>query len=236
MKRPQLAPFVVLCLAACGGTAKEPFMADPEPEGATCVIDGSARFLPLASGAQWTVRTTKLKTGLTEDKKQVVGALENIGGSKVGLMGYRVTTTKDNGDVISWQEDTGTSVRRHREDDRAGMTQSDELFIDHKTRLDEQPDRMAEGTTWNETFTVESTDLSTMEMATTDKEYRWAVVRMGEMVTVPAGSFCTAQVTRTKIRDGIAGKTKQYWFARGVGKVKERSTNGREELIDYTVP
>ena len=53
---------------------------------------------------------------------------------------------------------------------------------------------------------------------------------VGESVTVPAGTF-----TDTVVLEKIGGSVlKTYWFARGVGKVKE--TGGQtEELVEYGV-
>lgn len=231
-----LASSFALVSGACGG-AGEPFVADPEPIGAQCDIEGSERFLPIETGRAWTIRTTKLETELTEERVQDVGPLEDVGLEKSGVMAYRVTTTKDTGAVITWQGDTGTAVVRHREEDRAGMTQGDDFFFVYKTRLDESPERLVEGSTWTESYSVTSTDLATLETTMDTKMYRWDVARYGEEVTVPAGSFCALQVTRTTLKvDGTVGKTKQYWYARGVGKVKERVKNEREELVSFVVP
>ena len=58
---------------------------------------------------------------------------------------------------------------------------------------------------------------------------RWFVERR-EMVTVPAGTF-DALVLR---KVSVAAAEKTYWYAPGVGKVKE--TGGQtEELTEYEV-
>jgi hypothetical protein len=54
------------------------------------------------------------------------------------------------------------------------------------------------------------------------------VVAVEEMVTVPAGTFSAVVIEK------VGGtSTKRYWFARGVGKVKEQSGTQVEELTEY---
>jgi hypothetical protein len=58
----------------------------------------------------------------------------------------------------------------------------------------------------------------------------WKVVAIGEMVTVPAGTFSAVVIEK------VGGtSTKRYWFARGVGKVREQSGSQIEELTGYMV-
>ena len=71
-----------------------------------------------------------------------------------------------------------------------------------------------------------------MRERTTD----WVVHRAGEEITVPAGTLCTVRLGRTVTTEGKVGREKLYWYAPGVGKVKERDGNKREELVDYIIP
>jgi hypothetical protein len=54
-------------------------------------------------------------------------------------------------------------------------------------------------------------------------------------VAVPAGTFCALRVRRVTSTT-LGGSDKTYWFARGVGKVKEEGGNQREELTDHALP
>ena len=94
---------------ACGGADPLPD-APAEESGPNCTIEGSERFLPLVEGAQWTHDTIKLQTDVRTAKTQVVGALQDMGGSKAGVMAFPLTTSKDNGQTTNWQQDTGTAV------------------------------------------------------------------------------------------------------------------------------
>jgi hypothetical protein len=55
------------------------------------------------------------------------------------------------------------------------------------------------------------------------------------MVTVPAGTFTTVHVQR--VSGSGSTKQKDYWFAKGVGKVKETGGGQQnEELMSYSIP
>lgn len=225
-----------LCLALALGAACATDPPPPEEPGPPCDIEGSERFLPLVEGAQWTHETISLKSGTSSPKTQTVGAAEDMGGDKAGVIAFPLTTSKDNGTIITWQVDTGTAVVRHRQDDRAGNTHRDDVYEPSKGRLDETPERLVEGATYSDAYTLTSTNLTIGEVVLEDRIEDWTVARFGEEIETPAGTFCTMQVTRQRTTDGVLGRTKQYWFARGVGKVKERSANSREVLIDFSIP
>ncbi|MBI4819762.1 MAG: hypothetical protein HY791_26040 [Deltaproteobacteria bacterium] len=62
------------------------------------------------------------------------------------------------------------------------------------------------------------------------KSTTFLVEAIDESVTVPAGTFSTVRIRRTV----VGGSAKTYWFAEGVGKVKE--VGGQtESLVSYDV-
>jgi len=211
---------LLLALTACATDPAEPPQVD-------CSTGG--RYLPLDTGRSWTYRVTT--SNGTQTKTQAVGPLEDVGGAKAGTLAYRVTTTKTGGMVVSWQADTGTAIVRHREQDLAGAGQTDELYWPHHTRLDEDPAHLAPGATWSEAFSEVALDLATMQSLTVAKTETWTVEAVDEAVSVPAGDFCALRAQRTS----SLGSSKTYWFARGVGKVKEQTSAGdKEELVSFT--
>lgn len=222
----------MLILCGCSSQPPPAFEREPEVEGPDCTLEGDERFFPIAEGSTWRYRITRLKSGETSEKMHEVGALQDIGGELAGTMALPVTSSKDSGDTITWQEDTGTSVVRHREQDLAGMTHHDEYYSPAKLRLDEAPERLVEGTTYEREFEQRKINLGTMEEVVELRHETWTVARFGEELTLPAGTYCTMQVRRETRVDGELGSDKQYWFARGVGKVKERSDTRREELLE----
>lgn len=189
--------------------------------------------MELGPGASWTYQVDD--GGGIETKTQSVGGLEDVGGTKAGVMAYRLTTERATGDVVSWQEDTGSAILRHREQDGAGTTSTDEIYEPHKTRIDESDEHLVEGTTWSEDYTETVTADNGVDppMTTTAaKRDRWLVEAVDEVLSVPAGDFCTLRVKRTSTVNGTGGSVKTYWFARNVGKVREEGGNQVEELLD----
>lgn len=218
-----LASLLLALLVAC---TEDPL--PPPPPDVECT--GEGRYLPLVPGARWTYQVDDGELG---EKTQTVGPLEDVGGAKAGTLAYRMTTTKPGGgETISWQEDTGTAIRRHRELDRGGETQTDEVYTPFRTRLDESPSRLVVGATWRESYAEIVTDA---EGATTsaNKTETWVVEAVDEPIAVPAGDFCALRVGRTSVVDGNPGSAKTYWYARGVGKVRESGDHQIEELVAF---
>lgn len=78
-----------------------------------------------------------------------------------------------------------------------------------------------------------------MRRETTTHTYK--VLSHNVMVEVPAGTFETVHIERTNLGDPtIPGddERKQFWYARGIGKVKELDLqNGAtEQLVSYDIP
>ena len=193
-----------------------------------------ARMLPLKLGATWTYQVTEA-TGAVGMKKTTVEAFEDVGGLKAGTKAFRMRTDKAGGDdkTVSWLEDRGDMVVRHREVSYKRGTDiinGDESWQPFRMRVDERMERVAAGATWTETYSETVTEgLSTNTTMVSD---RWIVDAADEMLTVPAGTFRCLRVRKL----GENGKPdKTFWFARGVGKIKE--TGGQtEELASFSIP
>jgi hypothetical protein len=72
-----------------------------------------------------------------------------------------------------------------------------------------------------------------------DPTYEWKVVEKGLTLTTKAGTFHdVVKVQRDKINDKgevKLDKTKYYWLAPGVGKIREESEERTEELVSFDV-
>lgn len=218
-----------LLVAGCGSDGGADTGPDATP--AECPTDG--RYMGLTTGKSWTYRVTDVVDGTVAEKTQTVGALEDVGGAKAGTMAYKMTTVKLGGTVESWQEDTGEAIRRHREIDLAGGTQGEEIYEPHKLRVDESAARIVANAMYTEMYTEHFTDAATMAMTMTMKTEDWTVEELEDQVTVPAGTFCAMRLRRISMT-AVGGSDKTYWFARGVGKVKEVGVNRIEELMSFT--
>lgn len=202
----------------------------PDADTSECPTTG--RYLPLAEGNSWTYRVV---TDTTGEKTQVVGPEEDVGGQHAGTMAFKLTTTKPSGgQTVSWQQDTGDSIIRLAEDDLAGSTTTEEEYVPGRIRVDETEAHTTEGAMWTQDY-VEHVSENGGAATMTSKTETWTVMAVNEVITVPAGEFCTLHLRRTSTAGGIDGSDKAYWFARGVGKVQEVSAGQTETLTDYTV-
>lgn len=192
------------------------------------------RYLPLAVGAKWTYLVSDPKAGTAETKTSTVEAFEDVGGAKAGVKAFRVRTEKLDGVTVSWQEDLGDKVVRHEEEarDLQGTLVTEEVYVPSKLRLDETAEHTTASASWIVKYTETVNDAKTGS-STNDKTEAWSVIGTDETVIVPAGTFRCLHVRR--VGDVIGQAEKDYYFARGVGKVKELGKQ-TEELDSYTVP
>jgi hypothetical protein len=241
--------------AACGGS--EPGDGSGNSTGGTSATGGSnatgsttgnggnagapisiGDLLPWKEGNSWTYRVTD-DAGISTVKKTTVGPLELVGGTgpNKDRMANKVTTHKDDtGDgaeldeTVSWQAREGESVVRYREQAFGRTTKALELeehWTPRKLHVDSSAEHTAINASWLEVYTETKLPAGATPIYDAPASDRWFVDRR-EMVTVPAGTF-DALVLR---KVSVAASQKTYWYAPGVGKVKE--TGGQtEELLDY---
>jgi hypothetical protein len=242
-RRSFLAFGLALALAACGTT-------DPmgTPDAASDPVDASLTatiYFPYAIGASWTYQVTDplFPSAPPTTKVQTVEAFEDVGGEKAGVVAFRLKTVRPGREVITWQVNTpaGLAVRhREKEFDVVGESSSlraDNFFLPYKLRVDGSEAHVAAGVTWDTMHDEHIFDASAPGGKTISKTERWTVEAVGEMVTVPAGTFSTIRVRRQVIvgAGGDPGADKTFWFTEGVGKIKE-SGGQIEELASYSLP
>jgi hypothetical protein len=210
--------------------------------GTTGAAGAELSLEPTPAGATWTYATTATgPTGTVAGTKTVtVEASEPVPG-KAGVTAWRLhTVVPGSEDQLTWQAEVSGAIVRYRDDVfAAGGTTSlvtSSTYAPSKLRIDTTAAHLVAGATYSETYTETLTD-ATMGNATssTSKPFRWKVVSAAESVTVPAGTFMTVHTQKSNGNSGAVDK--DYWFARGVGKVKETSSAGRSELLSsYHLP
>lgn len=219
--------------AACGGT--DPADAgDDGAGGGSGMIEG-APFLPLTEGNRWVYSVTQ--DGTTSEKTTVVGPLEAVGGAgpHASEMAHRITTSKGaegTDETISWQAWVGTRAVRYRE--QAFGAKNDMLTLEEhwspaKLRVDQTPENTVAGATWLETTSETKLPVGSSPVTTTVSD-RWTVLADDVTLTVPAGTFENV----LHVQKVGAASNKQYWWAKGVGKLKETGSQ-TEELVSYEV-
>lgn len=201
--------------------------ADPGPTGS---------ILPWAVGNEWTYRVTK--AGVTSVKTTTIGELEAVGGDgpNASAMAYHVTTAKGaqmNDHTESWQAPSDQDperIVRYREQSfspSTGALNIDEYWDPEKLHVDGSEARTRAGATWLESYSETQLVVGRTPSTTAVRE-RWTVVNANETLQVPAGSFDHV----IHLQKAGSGTTKNYWYRRGVGKLKETGTQ-IEELTDY---
>jgi hypothetical protein len=221
---------------------------------------GTGAWLPLKVGNHWTYQVTDVD-GTISAKIQGVVAEEPVGGvgdSKDTRAFKLVTGNKfadPNGDV-SYQALVGSRFVRFRElsvDGKTGALKKEQYFADPwKLRVDVSATNTTAGASWAEAYTefgIDTPKAGALDAAapsddagvnppdgglvttTSQIQESWQVLAADQLITVPAGTF------KTLVTNRIAeGTNKTFWFARGVGKVKETGIGEQtEELTGYVV-
>ena len=220
--------------AMAAGCGEETIAAVHADGGGECTTAAGERWLPLAVGTTWTYRVSDGSGGAAVEKTTTVEAFEDVGGDKAGTMAYRIRTEKIDGVTVSWQEDRCDAIARHRETslELDGGVAGEESYAPYKLRVDESAAHTAAGATWTLGYTEVAIDPVTNAQTSKAKTETWTVEGVAEEVVVPAGTFTCLHVRKVGLEDGQSDK--QFWFARGVGKVKEVGDQ-TEELAAFTI-
>jgi hypothetical protein len=166
----------------------------------------TGRYIPLAVGAGWTWNGFDTLSGLSGLTDSRVEALETLTGAKAGISAYRIRSVTLSGSTVNWQQDTGTSVVRHREQffGTTGALTTDHLFTPEKLRLDEDPSHIVLGASWTEMYS-DAVTAPAAQPATT-ATVTWTVEAVDEMVSVPAGYASSSAIP---FRDFFVGRVKE---------------------------
>lgn len=213
---------LVAALAGCGG-------GDGPGDGVDCGFPAQTdRYLPFAPGFSWTFRVTDLGTGVQTTKSQTVSG-EVTDDDFPGQMFLEQTTDKSTGTAVSLLALEGDALVRYKQEDfdETGVFERKTIYTPARIRLDEG--RATTGTAFDETYTAAVTNalMETTSVETTDS---WEVVAEDTPCSAPFGELTCVQVRRIRTVGGTANK--DFFFARGVGKVREEGTSQVEELVD----
>lgn len=224
-----------LVVAACGEQSSDSGIPEESVDAGDDRIGDRTRYFPIEVGASWTYDVTK-KTSVGS-KVQSVLAYEDVGGLKTSTMAFKLKSEKPSGKyTISWQEDTGASLVRHREQTFSpeGTQLTEEFYVPGKLRLSETDEHLVLGSSFVSMYQEQIDDLVLGGGPKLfDKSETWTLEKENVEVTTAAGTFTCIQVRKT---NAVTGSDKTYWFARGVGKVREQSATQTEELTGYNFP
>jgi hypothetical protein len=221
---------------ACGsgsGVEEAPPGIDPTKAGMQARCEG--RFLPLKKGLKWTYNVTDPdKPGVVETKTQAVED-EEAPPMKPGVSAFRLVTTKGksaNDKTVSWQQIADNTVLRYEEHSfKPGQSTPNlvEVWDPGKLRLDESPEHLKVGATWDRTYKETALPAGAAKDEGPRNE-TWWVTGLEETVVVGGQPYKNVVIVRRRGTDVGASSDKTYWYACNVGKIKE--TGGKtEELV-----
>jgi hypothetical protein len=211
---------------ACGGSDSGDDMPDPG--------DPAMRYEPWKTGAVWSYKLTDPSGALPPamNKLTTVMAPRDVGGVHAGKTAFLVHIEQLQGSKDVYEAAAGDLDIRYESifyDQNGAMTSTD-FDQPYRLKLDESPAHTAIGAQWSETFTETSTPAGGSPTTSTKTE-QWRVVSASEPITVIAGTYTALHIQRTS----SGGKIQDYWYARGVGKLKETGSNAQtEELMSFT--
>jgi len=225
-----------LLAAGCGAPAINNSMNEPlaQPDAVATMTMG--RYQPLVVGAQWAYQVTDTNN-VAYTKSSSILSFEDVGGAFAGTMTYKLTETVKSTTQYTWYQQTDTDVRRLHDQslDSTGALASDDWYTPYNLRIDEAPEHLTPGATWQLTYQDAQTNAKKGTSKTTNTTENWSCDAVDETVTVPAGTFNAVRITRTDTSSG--GSAKTQWFVAGVGKVREENNSGHlEVLTSYTIP
>jgi hypothetical protein len=135
-------------------------------------------------------------------------------------------TEKDNGSTVSLFVIEGDALVRKKQIDLdlSGGYERDTVYSPGKLRFDEASTEP--GTTFDDVYTATVNDATgAVATETTD---RWEVIGVDVPCSSPYGAFQCIHVRVTRTVGGVA--VKDFFFAPGVGKVREEGQSQLEEL------
>jgi hypothetical protein len=237
---PSGRPASVLALAFTCGACSGPRIEYLQDDG---VAQGASERMPLSLGNSWTFVVSDDHGDPPIEKTQTVLRRERVGlGPNADVDAFFVVTSKvgdESADKTeSWQgvvadpASAALRVVRYREvsyDKATGLAEMDEYWDRYRLRVDDF--HVAAMEPWTEKYTeskLPSEGEPEFDVARTET---FSVASDDELVTVPAGTFHAVVLVR---HAEDPDDDKRYWFAKGVGKVKERGGK-TEELVDCVV-
>jgi hypothetical protein len=213
-----------------GGTGSD----DPRAPG------GSDSYYPLADGATFTYHHTNPAKPAWDEVATLTATTYN------GKPAFILSDQEDaqGEQTRSTLQVQGTGVWRvFRDVTVSGQTAVEVTYDPAFLRFDEAwtmaGQMMTLADDWTQVCHMSSAAQTCSPGATTTgtTTHTFNVIATSAKLTVPAGTFDTVEVERTKMKTNST-ETKRFWFARGVGKVREEdlSSGSVEELSEYHIP
>jgi hypothetical protein len=222
-------------------------------------------FYPLEEGAWWIYRTIDNSSGETVECRVVGTPAPMEMPLRPGVVAFPVESARDNETGFRWQELTADgSVHRHVDEwfDLENHRTKIIHYCPYEIRVDDG-DHTCAGASWTEIWReldVVVTDPAAADACAqiavspdtcarpdppagceygeppydglTDLTRSWVVVSTEEQFTVDLGTFTALHLRTQDDEDGV----KDWWWARGIGKISDKDYDDAEELVYYCLP
>ncbi|MBL4686809.1 MAG: hypothetical protein JKY37_19585 [Nannocystaceae bacterium] len=243
--------FTLAIVSACGqetppgtdGTSTSPSTETGDPVATstgsaddTSVMMGGEydSYYPLIDGASWTYVATNSMGQATGT--EIVDAVATEWDGKTGV----VLTDNPNGNGEFTQStivrDGTIAYRVHKV---VGTQTQPNLIVDYTPGFTRFDDAWTDvGVKGERVYVRVESDGDGLNPDTEDRGHTYEVTAVDEEVTVAAGTFSCIVVERTRTTGATAGERVVFWYAKGVGKVREErpADNRIEELIAVSIP
>lgn len=222
----QLSIWILVAAGASACGAEEP--------------SGGGEYYPMSVGNYWVYEETTAYGDTTRLRYEVTGhenlEFEYVDGARDVFIVEN--TWPDSGDLqrrVQFIEDDGTRAERlkHEIFDSLGDLTKIRYFEPGFLRFDRS--KTGKDEEWTELLNHYSDLVDGTPIQEQELEYRYRVVDRHQEIAVPAGTFNCLVLERSEVK-GTVGEVKIYYFAPGVGKVKEITENDKEEdLVEYHI-
>jgi hypothetical protein len=217
-----LAAFTTACTTAPDGgdDGPDPGPVEPIDPVSLCGFD-SDRYLPFEAGQRWSYTVTKVDTGERKVKAQHLEA--GADGTVV-----QITEKLDGSTRSVLRVDGDRVVRLQQEDiDGAGAVEKTTTYAPGQIRIDEADARIVTGASWEEIYDELVSEAGSAPTTVRTRDL-WDVVAAETPCNSALGDFTCLHLRRARAEGGVA--IKEFWFARGIGKIREVGDKSVEEL------
>ncbi|MCP4605793.1 MAG: hypothetical protein GY847_35615 [Proteobacteria bacterium] len=247
-KLPSFILWFVFCFffAACG-EEQPPDEGDAEGDANVDTEDTDSQdYYPIANGNIWNYEETdvsgvKMVLHYEITGSETIDFEHEVGEREVFVMENVFPEPGASSEKrIQYIEDDGERAVRHQHliyDDTGDLTKQRD-FVPGFLRFDRT--KTQQGDEWTETIEryTDLKDGSQIQKAVI--AYQFQLESLHEEVTVPAGTFDCLKIKRIVASSPGSSEAKEYYYADGIGKVKEVTIEGdmgdkTEELIDYQI-
>jgi hypothetical protein len=209
--------------------APDAMRSDKCEEGGRATTDS---YLPFAAGNTWSYLVDEFDGNPPAVKAQAYTEMITPD-EETGPVIVQVTNT-NGGRTESWLQQQGSKIVRLRQQDfdTAGNLERTTYYRPYRLRIDEDPERLQTGATWTENYVREVRDPLDRITNSEDTAEEWKVLSGDTACPAPWENLRCVNLQRSTITGGVSQKL--YWFARGVGKIREEG-GILEELVGCTL-